>query len=364
MRVLVVTIVHDPRDARIRHRQIEALISAGHHVVFAAPFSGYGLEIPSMPQSFDLPRAQGRRRLDAIRAARRLIEAQSGGFDITLIHDPELLVAATSSRSRVTVWDVHEDTAAAVSMKPWLPTPVRTPTARGVKTLEKWAEGKYELLLAETAYAQRFSKPHPIVPNSTSVPGLVPQPGTERVTYVGAISRARGADEMIEVGRLLRLQGISLELIGSADQDSAPAIHSAHERGDVFWHGFLPNDQSMRVLEGSLAGLSLLHDEPNYRDSQPTKVLEYMAHGLPVITTPLPRAREIVEEFNCGLVVPFQDAAAVAGAVERLRADRELRESLARQGHAAAIENFNWDRDQVNFINTLQAWVNRDDVER
>ena len=35
LRVLVVTVVHDPEDARIRHRQLPALLDAGHDVVYA-----------------------------------------------------------------------------------------------------------------------------------------------------------------------------------------------------------------------------------------------------------------------------------------------------------------------------------------
>ncbi len=37
MRVVVCTIVHHPADARICHRQIRALLDAGHQVTYIAP---------------------------------------------------------------------------------------------------------------------------------------------------------------------------------------------------------------------------------------------------------------------------------------------------------------------------------------
>ena len=37
MRVVVCTIVHHPADARIYHRQIRALLDAGHEVTYIAP---------------------------------------------------------------------------------------------------------------------------------------------------------------------------------------------------------------------------------------------------------------------------------------------------------------------------------------
>ena len=41
---LVVTVVHNPEDARIRQRQINALIEAGWHVTYVAPFRGFGIQ--------------------------------------------------------------------------------------------------------------------------------------------------------------------------------------------------------------------------------------------------------------------------------------------------------------------------------
>ena len=61
------------------------------------------------------------------------------------------------------------------------------------------------------------------------------------------------------------------------------------------------------MVDGALAGLSLLQDEANFRHSLPTKVVEYMARGVPVVTTPLPRAAELATAHECGFVVPFGD---------------------------------------------------------
>jgi hypothetical protein len=40
------TVVHNPEDARIRQRQINALIAAGWNVTYVAPFRAFGLEVP------------------------------------------------------------------------------------------------------------------------------------------------------------------------------------------------------------------------------------------------------------------------------------------------------------------------------
>jgi len=179
-RVLVVTVVHDPEDARIRHRELVCLVEAGAQVSYAAPFTAYGRMPPPGVRGIDLPRAQGRHRLAAVRAARRLVRAEASRQDAVLVHDPELLLALAGLRGPARVWDVHEDTAVALGMRGWLPAPLRPVAGAGVRALERWADRRLHLLLAEDAYQQRFRHPHPVVPNTVFVPRDEPPPPGDR----------------------------------------------------------------------------------------------------------------------------------------------------------------------------------------
>ena len=318
MRVVVCTIVHHPADARIYHRQIRALLDAGHEITYIAPVASQDFfpeRTSCLLQVRPVPRALGRRRLGALLAARRELARHAPGADLLLIHDPELLLALPRPRRRrpPTVWDVHEDTAAALNTKPWLPRPLRPAAAVAVHTAERVAERRMHLILAEHGYVSRFARPHPVVPNTTYVPDHLPvspaAPGDDRrVMYVGHLSPDRGVGEMIELARLLRPHGITVELVGQADARARARIEPAQAEGLIRWHGFVPNDQALPMLDGALAGLSLLHDEPNFRHSMPTKVVEYMARGVPVVTTPLPAAAALARDHQCGFVVPFCDA--------------------------------------------------------
>lgn len=357
MRVLVVTVVHDPRDARILHREIAALLGAGHQVTYLAPFSSFGVPPPSQVRAIDVPRSRGRRRVAAITKARAVIRREARFHDVVLVHDPELLPAVEGLTGPVVVWDVHEDTAAALSLKSWLPSLLHPPTAAGVRRLEQRAERDHRLLLAEEGYRPRFKAEHPVVPNSTPAPERVLASGGERVVYVGAITLARGAREMVEVGRRLEGTGAQLHLVGHADEAATTLLLDASARGWVEWHGFLPNDQALDLVDGAAAGLALLHDEPNYRHSRPTKVIEYMAHGVPVVTTPTPPSRELVDGARCGIVVPFSDGPAAAQAVLALLADPVERQAMADRGRAAALRDHDWRRDGAAFVALLEGWV-------
>jgi glycosyltransferase involved in cell wall biosynthesis len=359
LRVLVVTVVHDPDDARIRFRQLGSLLAAGVAVTYAAPFTAYGRVPPPGVEAVDLPRAAGRDRASAVLAARRLVHRAGPEHDVVLLHDPELLAVVPGLGDHpLTIWDVHEDTAAAVGMKRWVPGPLRPVAAFAVRHAERWAERRCELLLAEEGYRGRFRRPHPVVPNSAMLPAAPPPPaGRDRVVYLGRLTAPRGTVEMLELGRRLAASSVRLELIGPTDPDVAGAVAEAVDRGWVTHHGFVPNSTALSLLRGALAGLALLHDEPNYAASRPTKVMEYMGFGVPVVTTPNAASAELVRRYGSGLVVPFGDVGSAARAVLSLRDDESLRLRLGASGRAAALRDLDWRADGDRFATLLKAWA-------
>ncbi len=393
MRVLVVTVVHVPLDARIHHRQVRALRQADVEVSLAAPFTATGTDPGAAlagVHTIDLPRATGRQRLVALRAARTLITRLAPAHDLVLLHDPELVLAVAGRLRRLppVVLDVHEDLVAAlVDDRPWVPGPLR-PGARWLaRRLEAWSERHLAgLLLAETAYRSRFAGAHPVVPNLPWLPADPPPCGQQpRVVYVGRISVGRGAHELIALGAALRdtpipVSGMGgtagaangggtaggaggetggetlhLEIVGRPDADVRDAVVAAHDAGALTWHGELPNDRAMQVVAGSVAGLSLLHDRANYRASMPTKVVEYLAQGVPVVTTPLPEAARIVTAAAGGLVVPFADVEAAVAALRDLAGDPELRARAGAAGREHVRAHASWDAQAPRFVAHLAS---------
>jgi glycosyltransferase involved in cell wall biosynthesis len=357
--VLVVTVVHTPFDARMFHREIGALRAAGHEVTYAAPFSGYGVEAPPAEPGLtfvDVPRAAGRNRFRALRAARRIVRERAASVDLVLVPDPELPVALLGLRRPPTVYDVHEDTPTTLIDKQWIPAPVRGPLRSVVAAVERLLERRVHLVLADAGYEKNFARRHPVVPNDTVVPDDVAPPGDERVVHLGRVSRGRGADVLLALPPLLP-PGVRLEVIGPADHDVEQELAAAAARGALGWAGFVPNDEAHRRLAGALAGLMLVHDLPNYRTSRQTKVVEYMAHGVPVVSTPTNTAVEIVRAHESGIIVPFDDVRAVAGAIGRLHDDPGLREKYAANGHRAALEHYDWRRSGPEFVAALERFA-------
>src|SRR5262245_60112959 len=88
MRICVCTVVHHPEDARILHRQIRALLDAGHEVTYVASFSAHGAVPWRSLTGVDVPRAHGLRRFGSLWVARRTLTSHLYESDLLLIHDP------------------------------------------------------------------------------------------------------------------------------------------------------------------------------------------------------------------------------------------------------------------------------------
>ncbi len=366
-RLLVVTVVHRPDDARILHRQITTLRAEGFRVTYAAPWSACGVVPPEGLETRDLPRSTGRQRLDALLAARKLLLAEAASHDLVLLHDPELLISARMARVErlpPIVWDVHEDTAVALGDRAWIPGALRWLLRVGVQRLEGWAERSVHLVLAEDGYRPRFRRSHPVVRNhpwrreagsATAAERVDVARDPFRAVYVGRLSRGRGLEELIALGERLGSR-CCVELVGPVDDGLLELLEDAIAAGHVVWRGFIPNDRVGEVLAGALVGLSLLSDDPNYRVSMPSKVVEYLAHGVPVIATPLPAVVELLEGSGGGLLVPFGDVEATASAIELLADDPSLHARLVSEGHAAAAER-TWEVEGARFASTLRSWA-------
>ena len=331
-------------------------------MTYAAPWSATGTDTSQVVEgvrTIDVPRAVGRRRGDALRFARRLVRVAGRRHDLILLHDPELLLAVVGQRRLLppVVLDVHEDTAASLIDRPWVPTALRPIAGWSASRMERWAERHLHLLLAEASYQDRFVHHHPFVPNVPPRPtDDPPAPGKDRVVYLGRIARSRGAEELLAVAAAVH-GVLEVELIGQADTDVVEAVREAASAGHLTWHGYLPNADALPRLDGALAGLSLVHVQPNHAGSLQTKVLEYLSRRVPVVSTDLPVTGPFVRDNRVGVTVPAGDPDAVIAALHRLRDDDVERTAMGDRGFALIRDRLNWDVAGASFVRQIRQWA-------
>lgn len=83
---------------------------------------------------------------------------------------------------------------------------------------------------------------------------------------------------------------------------------------------------------------------PSRAEGLPNAVLEYMAAGLPTIASRVGGMAELIQDGVTGLLVPAEDANALAGALLQFLRDPEQARQIANNGQRFAVENFSFER--------------------
>ncbi len=103
----------------------------------------------------------------------------------------------------------------------------------------------------------------------------------------------------------------------------------------VHFPGFVRGADKVRRLQE--AALLVL---PSYAEGLPVAVLEAMAAGLPVVTTPVGGVPDIFSDGVNGLLTPPGDVPALADALSRLLADADARQAMGHHNRQQALEQF------------------------
>lgn len=86
----------------------------------------------------------------------------------------------------------------------------------------------------------------------------------------------------------------------------------------------------------------------------PLKLFEYMAAGAPIVSSDLPSIREVLRHQENALLVPPDDAKALADAVSRILSDRALAGSLA-QTARREVEQYTWKHRARRIIDFMRS---------
>jgi len=312
--VSVVSSGHDVADARL-HREVAALRRAG----LTVEVLGLGAAAAGPEGARVRTWERGSMAARALRAVRLPFLAR-GRVLLTLDPDvvPAALVAAVLRRRRL-VADVHEDYVALLADRAWVPRPL----LRALRALADRCVG-----LAGRAALTVVADDH-VPPGATAtrrrlvvrnLPDASMLPTSRRVAYapmpravyIGDVRTSRGLRTMVEAVAAARAW--HLDVVGpvaAADEPwLAERLARADVTGRVHLHGRMPPRAAWEIGGNASVGMLLMELTPAFRDAVPTKLYEYLACGLAVLSTPLPRVQALLEGSDAAAVVPDAQAAA------------------------------------------------------
>ena len=358
--------------------KMKGLVKAGYEVDAAAPDSGFSGELKAFGIRFiDVPIP---RKISAFRdyaAYRRLVGViREGGYDIVHTHSAKAgfigRLAAHRAGTRCILHTAHG-----------LPFYEGQPRLRhrAYRFLERFAQKRGHLLLSQNREDMRamveykLEKPERILYEGNGIDieevrreaALAPEggvPGTEGRRVIGFFARIEPVKgHRIFLSALRELVSERQDVLclmaganmGMEDDYARRVMDDIRELGlerFVCCLGF--RDDVIRLI--TLCDIVVL---PSEKEGIPRVLMEAMALGKPVVATDVPGTRELVEDEKTGLLVPYGDPAALAGAMGRLLRDGELASRLREAARLRVEREF----DERLVIGRLEA-VYRDALER
>ncbi len=373
-KVCILTTVHSPFDTRIFHKQAKTLVKAGYDVALIAQHEKDevvdGIKIIALHK----PRNRFTRIFGLTWIAFFLALKQKA--DVYHFHDPELLPAGALLRlitKKSVIYDVHENVPKQLLNKFWIPKLLRYLIAFSYRLVERVSLVFISsLIIAEDSYLENYPhdsrvlaiRNYPILlPNENFSDRRFYSAKETYLLYVGGVSVIRGAFELIKTMHLLTIRGhedIKLVVGGpflppALEQEISRAVVGYGLKDSIKFLGNIPYTKVSLLLSQSNIGLAILHPNPNYIESLPTKLFEYMMAGLPVIVSNFPLWRKIVEDNKCGLCVDPLSPEDIADAIEWLVSHPKEARHMGKNGRRIVEEKYNWEKEAKKLLTLYEG---------
>lgn len=176
------------------------------------------------------------------------------------------------------------------------------------------------------------------VPEAVVVGDRNPCDGPRRLLFVGNLSDRKGLLDLLRALASPGLDTSNLQVTLVGGGDLARYRRKAREMGlesFVRFEGWCDQARTRELLASSHALVLPSHDEV-----LPLAILEALAHGVAVVTTPVGEIPALLTDGCNALFVAPRDPASLAAGLQRVLHEPGLRDSLARNGRQLYEERF------------------------
>ena len=180
--------------------------------------------------------------------------------------------------------------------------------------------------------------------------GNIPGTKNKYVTYLGTMIRDRKMEFLIcSFSKVLdHVPEAVLFMVGGGNYPSDISFlqNEADRLGisdSVVFTGFLPMKEAWSYVQKAQVCVSPFYPIPILNSTSPTKLVEYMGFGKPVVATNHPEQNLVISQSGAGICVPYDEGAFARGIIEILN-DPIRAEHMGRKGKEYVYQNRTYER--------------------
>jgi glycosyltransferase involved in cell wall biosynthesis len=174
--------------------------------------------------------------------------------------------------------------------------------------------------------------------------------GAPVIAYLGTLAAERKMGFLVRCLALVvqEIPDCTLMLVGDSDRREDVEELRAEARGlnvsdRVKITGFMPQKDALRLISKATVCVSPFYPTPILNSTSPTKLVEYMALGCPVVANDHPEQREIIRASGAGYCVAY-DEAEFAQAILQIIRNPEEGAAMGARGAAYVREHRHYGR--------------------
>ena len=348
VKVCHVTSMHPAFDTRIFYKECISLAKKYEVYLVAAKVESQvkeGVHIIGI----NMPVGRIRKMLTTKPAIKAAISVDA---EIYHIHDPELMLAGLKlkKKGKKVIFDYHENYSEFLLTKQWLPRFLRKPASLIFKFVESKALSKYDAIVSVTPFiVERLSRYNKNTYQITNYPRFQEVADKRRwgnsVCFVGGV-----VPEWMHysIVKSLGNTDATYRLAGGVDPISyLNEMQIQPEWRKVNYVGKIQYEEVFPFMQQSSAGLAIRsYDDPNvgYKEGSlgVNKFFEYMMAGIPIIASASNVWKEIIEKYECGILVDPNDNDSISSAINYIISNPNEAKRMGDNGLAAAKQFFHW----------------------
>ncbi|MCE7068335.1 glycosyltransferase [Dyadobacter sp. CY326] len=280
--------------------------------------------------------------------------------DLIHIFVPELIPAAFLFKwlGALVIYEVQENLYKKFSIK-------TSNNAKAYQALFRYfdhcARKHFYCIFTEDAYLEEYrhlTLPAAVVHNfaSLSMIDTYAEDGNSdnafpELIYSGVISLERSFDTLVSALAKLKktYPDFRMHLFGFVRISSEEIENIAGYQNiakNLIFYGYTDQKTVLKFAKQSIAGIALLKPVADYPDSYTTKLFDYMALGLPVITSDFPLYQRVVEQSECGFCISPYDADLLFEKMKWLIVNPAERIRMGKNGRNAVEKSYNWAQEE------------------
>jgi colanic acid biosynthesis glycosyl transferase WcaI len=180
------------------------------------------------------------------------------------------------------------------------------------------------------------------------------------VGYIGTIGNAHGIETLVELAALLNTSDpeIFFLVVGEgAEKGKLEQLAAEKRLTNLEIFPGQPRARIPAIIAASRVCLVLLRKSELFKTVIPTKMLEFMACGRPLVAAVEGEAADLVNRAGAGICVTPEDAMALARAIRTLYRDGALREQLGNHARDFIVRELSRESTAMAYISVLQKTI-------